>query len=120
MAKHNETGKIGERAARHFLTLHGFTICDSNLRIGKKEIDIVAEKDNKIHLVEVKTVREGSSVLSAENMTEDKKENLRTAALLLLEKNVFHGKRIQVDFMAVTLYEKERRAHCVLTQNIEV
>ena len=120
MAQHNDRGALGERVARQFLTLHGFVILDHNVRIGKKELDIIAEKDNKVHIVEVKTVGEGSSVSSSDNMTGEKKKNLKEAVLLLLSQDKFHGKRIQVDFLSVTLYEKERKAHCELIQNIEL
>lgn len=120
MAKHNDLGALGERVARQFLTLHGFVILDHNVRIGKKEIDIIAEKDNKIHVVEVKTVGEGSPVTSSDNMTGEKKKNLKEAVLLLLSQDKFHGKRIQVDFLSVVIYEKQRRATCTLVEKIEL
>ena len=55
MAEHNEFGKKGEEAAFETLLKQGYIIREQNWRCGKAEIDIVAEKDNRIIIVEVKT-----------------------------------------------------------------
>ena len=57
-----KTGEIGENVAVKFLMKHGFAILDRNYTKKWGEIDIVAEKDNLLHFVEVKSVvREGVS-----------------------------------------------------------
>ncbi|MCR4994641.1 MAG: YraN family protein [Bacteroidales bacterium] len=55
MARHNEFGKWGEDIAAGYLTEHGFEILKRNWRSSHKEIDIVAQKDEVLHFVEVKT-----------------------------------------------------------------
>ncbi|HPB84429.1 MAG: YraN family protein [Paludibacteraceae bacterium] len=55
MAKHNDLGKAGEKAARQFLRRKGYTIRDYNWISGKKELDIVAETDQYLVIVEVKS-----------------------------------------------------------------
>lgn len=55
MALHNEFGKAGENAAKETLIKYGYTIRETNWKCGKLEIDIVAEKDGRIIIVEVKT-----------------------------------------------------------------
>ena len=55
MAKHNELGKRGEEIAFLQLMEKGYIIRERNWRYKKDEIDIIAEKDNKIIIVEVKT-----------------------------------------------------------------
>lgn len=55
MAKHNILGQKGEEAACETLLRKGYIIRDRNWRSGKNEIDIVAEKDGRIIVVEVKT-----------------------------------------------------------------
>lgn len=55
MARHNETGRIGERIAAEYLVSKGFIIRDTNWRTNRLEIDIVAEKNDRIIIVEVKT-----------------------------------------------------------------
>ena len=54
MAKHNELGKFGEEKAREYLISNGYAIRHCNWRSGKNELDIVAEKDNMLVVVEVK------------------------------------------------------------------
>lgn len=55
MAEHNTLGKEGENAACEMLIRKGYLIRDRNWRCGKNEIDIIAEKDGRIIIVEVKT-----------------------------------------------------------------
>ncbi|BEH00399.1 YraN family protein [Bacteroides sedimenti] len=55
MAEHNILGKAGEEEAVKFLMSHGYTICHRNWRRGRKELDIVAEKEGELIVVEVKT-----------------------------------------------------------------
>lgn len=57
MALHNILGKAGEQAACEFLMAKGYTIRETNWRLGKLEIDIVAQEPgrNRLHIVEVKT-----------------------------------------------------------------
>jgi Holliday junction resolvase-like predicted endonuclease len=51
-----KTGEIGENIAAKFLVKQGFSIKDRNYTKKWGEIDIVAEKDNKIYFIEVKSV----------------------------------------------------------------
>jgi len=55
MAKHNEIGKLGEELAKEHLIQHGYTILRTNYRYLKAEIDIIAQKDDILAIVEVKT-----------------------------------------------------------------
>lgn len=57
MARHNTLGKEGEEAACDFLICRGYTIRETNWRLGHLEIDIVAQepKANRLHIIEVKT-----------------------------------------------------------------
>lgn len=55
MAEHNILGKQGEDEAAKYLLDKGYVIRHRNWRSGKKELDIVAEHDNELIVVEVKT-----------------------------------------------------------------
>ncbi|MEQ3691421.1 MAG: YraN family protein [Flavobacterium sp.] len=55
MAEHNELGKLGEELALEFLRNEGYTILETNWVFQKAEIDIIAQKDNILAVVEVKT-----------------------------------------------------------------
>jgi putative endonuclease len=55
MAEHNELGKLGEEMAVEFLKKDGYTILQTNYTFQKAEIDILAQKENTLAVVEVKT-----------------------------------------------------------------
>ena len=55
MAFHNKVGNWGEQVAAEYLIGKGYIVRDRNWRLGKLEIDIVAEKDGVLVVVEVKT-----------------------------------------------------------------
>jgi putative endonuclease len=55
MAEHIEKGKKSEEEAEDWLIKQGYEIVCTNYRYDKKEIDIIARKDNVLVFVEVKT-----------------------------------------------------------------
>ncbi|HRM45199.1 MAG TPA: YraN family protein [Flavobacterium sp.] len=55
MAEHNELGKLGEELAVEFLRKEGYRILETNWMFQKAEIDILAQKENILAVVEVKT-----------------------------------------------------------------
>lgn len=55
MAEHNELGKKGEQLAVEFLQKKGYAILERNFRHQKAEVDLIAQKQNTICAVEVKT-----------------------------------------------------------------
>ena len=54
MAAHNDLGKLGEDLAVGFLSDNGFTLLERNWRNRFEEIDIIAQKDDFLVIVEVK------------------------------------------------------------------
>ena len=55
MDNHNKLGIQGENTACNFLICNGYRIVRRNWRHGRIEIDIIAQKDEYIIFVEVKT-----------------------------------------------------------------
>jgi putative endonuclease len=55
MAEHNDLGKLGEELAVDFLQKNGYEILETNWVFQKAEIDIIAQKENILAVVEVKT-----------------------------------------------------------------
>lgn len=55
MAEHNELGKLGEEKAVVFLQEKGYDILETNWVFDKAEIDIIAQKDSVLAVIEVKT-----------------------------------------------------------------
>lgn len=55
MAEHNDLGKLGEEVAVDFLQKNGYVILETNWTFQKAEVDIIAQKENTLAIVEVKT-----------------------------------------------------------------
>lgn len=81
MAQHNKLGKEGEQAARDFLISKGFTVRETNWRMGHLEIDIVAHEpaNNRLHIIEVKTRSNASHYDPMQSITAKKINNLVNA-----------------------------------------
>ncbi len=55
MAQHNELGKKGEQLAVNFLLEKQYDIIERNYRFDKAEVDIIAQKNDTLAIIEVKT-----------------------------------------------------------------
>jgi len=55
MAQHNDLGQQGEDLAVSFLEKKGYTILMRNYRFQKAEIDIIAQNEESLIVIEVKT-----------------------------------------------------------------
>ena len=104
-------GRIGEELARIFLQKRGFTILRSNFRFGPTEIDLIAQRGNTIHFIEVKTRRDQSKGKPYEAVNAKKRRNiLRTAEYFLLQSKMKRHK-LSLDVVSIMLdYEGVVRA----------
>ncbi|MBX3253138.1 MAG: YraN family protein [Chitinophagaceae bacterium] len=102
MANHNQTGKLGETLALLYLERHSFIILHTNWRYSYYEIDIIAEKDNILHFIEVKTRRSTTFGLPEESVTDAKIEKLMKAGEAFLYQHP-EWKRIQYDILSILL-----------------
>jgi putative endonuclease len=80
MSKHNEIGIKGEQIAVGFLLNKGYIILYRNWRSGKKEIDIIAYKDNVLAIVEIKTRKNSDFLFPEETVNRKKQQFLKVAA----------------------------------------
>lgn len=81
MAQHNELGKAGEQAAVEFLIKQGLTIRETNWRMNKMEIDIIAQGPGPIlHIVEVKTRSNDQYLDPMRTITRAKKQHMVNSA----------------------------------------
>src|SRR3990167_4457482 len=105
-------GEIGENIAVKFLVKHGFSVIERNYTKKWGEIDIVAEKDNKIYFIEVKSVSHATYNNSRpeDNMHPWKLKRLaRVIQTYLVSKNP-DEREWQVDLLVVFLSLKEKNA----------
>lgn len=74
MAEHNRLGEEGEKIAVKFLKNKGYLIYHRNWRLGHLEIDIIAEDNNELVFIEVKT-RSSVEYGMPEDAVDERKEN---------------------------------------------
>ena len=125
-------GKIGENIAVKFLVKHNFSILDRNYTKKWGEIDIVAEKADKVYFIEVKSVsRETLHDVNRETLDQYHPEDnmhpwklkrmARTIQTYLLSKNLDEkAKEIdwQVDLLVVFLDLKNKNAKVKVVKDI--
>lgn len=105
MAKHNETGKKGEAIAIEFLTNKGYAILNTNWIFEKKELDIVAEKDDFLVIVEVKTRTSDYFELPKQAVSASKIRNIVSATHeYILQYDI--KKEVRFDIISIVLYPK--------------
>lgn len=73
-------GSQGEYAAMEWLRDRGYYIVERNWRAGRYEIDIIAERYDTLHFVEVKTRKSGSWQSAYDSIDEQKIRSLRRGA----------------------------------------
>ena len=80
MARHNDFGKWGEDLAAKYLEERDFEILERNWRHERKEVDIIAQTDDTLYFVEVKT-RHGEEWNAEEAITSKKRALLWRAMM---------------------------------------
>ncbi|MDB2363645.1 YraN family protein [Flavobacteriales bacterium] len=74
--QHIVLGQQGEKLARLYLLDKGYILLEKNYFYKKLEVDLIAEKDNEIVFVEVKTRRKYDMGGPEASVDRDKEENL--------------------------------------------
>jgi len=103
MALHNELGKKGEVLAEEYLLRSGYSIKSKNWRYLKAEIDIIAQKEAILAIVEVKT-RSSIDIAAPEDAVNKKKIKLLVAAAN--EYVVQHDLDVDVRFDIISIHKK--------------
>ncbi len=85
MANHNDFGILAEGLAVEYLERNGYKILIRNFRFKHNEIDIIAENDNLIIIVEVKARSTDAFMLPQEAVTKTKIKSIVSAANHYLE-----------------------------------
>lgn len=108
MAQHNELGKKGEQLAIDFLINNEYTILEKNYRYLKAEVDIIAQKDDTLIAVEVKT-RTSAYFGNPQDFVNPKKIKLLTSAIDFYVNNNDLDFEVRFDIIAVITNKKETK-----------
>lgn len=87
MADHNDFGKLAEELAESFLVEKNYKILAKNYRYLKAEVDIIAQFENQIVIVEVKARATDAFMLPQEAINKKKIRLIVSAANEFLETN---------------------------------
>lgn len=90
MAEHNELGKIGEEKAYQFLIRNDYKVLCRNWQYRKCELDIIAEKDGMLVVVEVKTRSSIEFESPKEAITLRKQKQIILGTNAYIEENDIH------------------------------
>lgn len=114
-------GQIGEEVAVEYLRKNGYKIIERNYRKLWGEIDIIAQKGNKIVFFEVKTLKGFNgefSFLPEESIKRNKKIRLKkTIESYLKERKIIS--EYQLDVIGI-LFNQEKKCKLRHTKNIVV
>jgi putative endonuclease len=98
------SGKRAESAVADYLVVSGYRILARNLRLGPLELDILAQKDDLVAVVEVRTRGPGALQGPFESVSHTKRERLRRAVRRLWRERLStmkEVKRVRIDVAAV-------------------
>ena len=106
MASHNDLGKKGEALAEEYLSRNGYQILAKNWRYLKAEIDLIAQKEDTLAIVEVKT-RSSVDIVSPEAAVNEKKIKLLVSAAN--EYIIQHDLDVEARFDIISIHKKDNK-----------
>ncbi len=101
--KRREVGILGEKMAADYLKQQGYRVRETNFRCREGEIDIIAEKDDFLVFVEVRTRRSSSFGTPEESLTPAKMEKLVTLGQTYIESHPDLPSSWRIDVVTVKL-----------------
>lgn len=106
MSKHYELGKKGEQLAVDLLITKGYTIRARNWRYQKAEVDIIAQKEGVLAVVEVKT-RSTDVFGNPQDFVNQKKIKLLVIAVDEYVRQYDLNMEVRFDIIAITKQDRE-------------
>ncbi len=103
-----EMGRYGERLAAEYLEKEGYIIIRMNFECLSGEVDIIAQKDEEITFVEVKTRAQNFFGAPAEAVDRLKQNHIYKVAEYYLYKNDLYDYKVSFDVVEVHLLEDEK------------
>lgn len=101
----SQLGLYGEQAAVAHLREHGYTIHETNWHCRTGEIDIIAQQDDMLVFVEVKTRRTSGTALAA--ITPTKRDRIISAVYAYLDAQELDDAAWRIDAISVIIKSHE-------------
>ena len=115
--KRRNTGILGEKLAGDFLRKRGYRILEANYRCPRGEVDLIAEHNDYLVFVEVRTRRSREFGTPEESITATKKERLRAIAAHYQQTHDNLPQLWRIDVVAVELDKKGEPSWIELIEN---
>ncbi len=96
----DELGKWGEDFACNYLVQNGFSLIERNVRFKKYEVDIIAEKEEELIIVEVKARNTAEIGEPWRAVTKSKQRQIITVADYYVQKNQI-DKNVRFDIISI-------------------
>jgi putative endonuclease len=102
-----EKGKFFQLVAEEYLKRNKYKIIERNFYTKKGEIDIIAEKNNLIIFIEVRS-KKGENIKGYETVDFKKQKNIIESAKFYLEsKNLTNKRDVRFDVISINFNEEE-------------
>ena len=115
--KRRDTGRLGEKIARDFLSGRGYQILETNYRCPHGEIDIIAQCQDYLVFIEVRSKRSLSFGSPEESITQAKKERLIATAQHYQQSLDSPVPLWRIDTVAIELNRKGEPSRIELIEN---
>ena len=103
-ASTRSVGNSGEDKAWSFLTSESYRIIERNFRTRSGEIDIIAQKDDVLVFVEVKTLPSGDAETLAHELDIRKQRKIiKTANFFLVNHREYNSSKIRFDVIVIDM-----------------
>ncbi|SDT45460.1 TIGR00252 family protein [Paenibacillaceae bacterium GAS479] len=99
-----QSGRIAESAAAVWLEEQGYSLLQRNWRCRQGELDLIAEDNGMLVVVEVRSARAGSRFgTAAEAVNTRKQQKVRLVAAIYMQQMGWSSRSIRFDAAAITL-----------------
>lgn len=115
--KRRDVGALGEKLAGDFLSRNGYHILETNYRCPGGEIDIIAQHEDTLVFVEVRTKRSRRFGSPEESITSSKMGRLRAVAAHYGQNHDNLPASWRIDVVAIELDRNERVSRIELIEN---
>ena len=115
--KRRDTGTLGEKLAKDFLSKKGYRILETNYRCPEGEIDIVARQKDFLVFIEVRTKTSLEFGSPEESITPAKMARLRATASHFRQTHDNLPQFWRIDMVAVELDQKKKLSRIELIEN---
>ncbi len=115
--KRRETGLLGEKLACEFLGKNGYHILETNYRCPEGEIDIIAQQEDTLVFIEVRTKRSWQFGSPEESITPVKMKRLRAVAAHYGQNRSNLPASWRIDVVAIQLNRKGQVSRIEIIEN---